>query len=578
MDLLTFLLYFLFTQNVATWEQMTNDLTTTTYRSTSTSSHSSNTRNSNIIINTNTTTSSHSSSGSNTSSKSKSSSSYSSTPTSASSLTRNGRSIDTNIYSSATEADSRLIRLTPSVPPTSHFVNDSFIVFCKILPPPPPPTTTTAPTVISAEVNTTALSGVVTTTTTTTVAPAPANKVQREIEIKWIDPKGKVRKNTKGRVHIEKRGESTALVFEHMALEDSGNWTCEGSTKEKKERKTFELSVFERITFDKVEMVQSARDGRDATVYCKVRAEPAPTITWQFNGDLIPTYNGTNITSKYVPFSDGLVIKDVTQADAGEYTCRAMRITSDFVDADQITILLRIQHKPYWFDNSTSLQQYAYIGGVTNISCEAMGEPPPSFAWLHNGQSIRGSNYRLFYGDYSSTLQIHVLNETHLGDYKCKVANPLGTLERVIKLSKGQKPAGPSRFQLKRTFTDGFELDIRSVKYSNVDDNMNTLGYRVEYMSESELKYSAGNWSYAKRRDFLFHRDGRRFVISGLKSNTTYLMRAASRNLAGLSDWSAVKIFATLENLASHTVAFVTHHVIIIFAIGSLANFVLRNF
>lgn len=77
---------------------------------------------------------------------------------------------------------------------------------------------------------------------------------------------------------------------------------------------------------------------------------------------------------------------------------------------------------------------------------------------------------------------------------------------------------------------------------------------------------------------FCIFSDGRRFVISKLKSNTTYLMRAASRNLAGLSDWSVVKIFATLKNFASHTVTFVIHHVIIILAFGFITNSVLRNF
>uniref|UniRef100_A0A1B0AKZ9 Ig-like domain-containing protein n=1 Tax=Glossina palpalis gambiensis TaxID=67801 RepID=A0A1B0AKZ9_9MUSC len=162
--------------------------------------------------------------------------------------------------------------------------------------------------------------------------------------------------------------------------------------------------------------------------------------------------------------------------------------------------------KPHWFDNDTALLQYSFVGGSVNISCDAMGEPPPSFTWLHDGHGISGSNYRWFYADYGSTLQIHVRNDSHFGDYKCKVANPLGILERIIKLRKGQKPIGPSRFQLKRAFTDGLELDIRSVKFSSVPDNMQTIGYRVEYMSENEFKYCAGNWSYAKRRDFLFHR------------------------------------------------------------------------
>lgn len=47
--------------------------------------------------------------------------------------------------------------------------------------------------------------------------------------------------------------------------------------------------------------------------------------------------------------------------------------------------------------------------------------------------------------------------------------------------------------------------------------------------------------------------DGRRFIATGLSPNTTYLMRAAARNLAGLSDWSSVKIFATLTNAAATT-------------------------
>lgn len=47
----------------------------------------------------------------------------------------------------------------------------------------------------------------------------------------------------------------------------------------------------EKISFDKTEEVQSAREGRDATVHCLVQGDPAPDISWAFNG--------VSITSKY---------------------------------------------------------------------------------------------------------------------------------------------------------------------------------------------------------------------------------------------------------------------------------------
>ncbi|XP_030383097.1 fasciclin-2 [Scaptodrosophila lebanonensis] len=388
------------------------------------------------------------------------------------------------------------LTLTPSLPLISHFINDSFIIFCKT--------------------------------------------VQKDMDTKWRDPNGQTRENTKGRVHIEKKTGFLALVFEHISLADKGNWTCEADAATQDAKKSFELLVNQKISFDKTEQVQSVREGHDAMVNCFVTGEPKPEVFWLHNGENINTVN----SSKHRRLSDGLFIKNVSQTDAGEYTCRAMRITPTFSDSDQITILLRIQHKPHWFYNETLPVQYAYIGGAVNLSCDAMGEPPPSFTWQHNGKGIVGFNHRVFFADYGATLQLHIRNESQFGDYKCKVGNPLGTLERIIKLRAGAKPTRPTRFQIKRLYTDAFELDIRAPRMPNATDEMQIYGYRVAYMSESDFKYSAGNWSYAKQRDFSFHR-GHRFIISHLEANTTYLMRVASRNLAGLSDWSGVNIFAT---------------------------------
>jgi len=120
-----------------------------------------------------------------------------------------------------------------------------------------------------------------------------------------------------------------------------------------------------------------------------------------------------------------------------------------------IFFLKPLSDKPHWSFNETLPVQYAYVGGAVNLSCDSMGEPPPSFTWLHNGKGIVGFNHRIFVADYGATLQLQMKNVSQFGDYKCKVANPLGMLERVIKLRPGPKPLGPTRFQLKRLYTNG---------------------------------------------------------------------------------------------------------------------------
>lgn len=101
-----------------------------------------------------------------------------------------GSSSSNNI---ASDSDNRLLYLTPSQPSIPHFVNASFIIFCntkqRTL-----SSTTTAPAT-GGESGSAAAS----------VEPV-ASAVQTNIETKWRDPNGVLRENTKGRVHVEKRG------------------------------------------------------------------------------------------------------------------------------------------------------------------------------------------------------------------------------------------------------------------------------------------------------------------------------------------------------------------------------------
>lgn len=54
-------------------------------------------------------------------------------------------------------------------------------------------------------------------------------------------------------------------------------------TKRKKRGKKYK----EKISFDKTELVQSAGEGRDATVKCSVQGDPRPDVSWLYNGEYI---------------------------------------------------------------------------------------------------------------------------------------------------------------------------------------------------------------------------------------------------------------------------------------------------
>lgn len=431
------------------------------------------------------------------------------------------------IVSTSGTDQSSVLTLAPASDEISHFVNSSFIIFCR------------------------------------------SNNT--DLKTQWKGPLGIEIDNYKGRVHIEENPGQLALVFEHIDVIDRGTWACRTTENDNDYyQKSFQLLVNQKISFEETEQVQSVMENRDATVTCKVRGDPKPTVSWYRNGDPIKFPS-----AKFKQLSDGLFIKSVTEADDGEYTCKAFQISETVTDVQEKTITLRIQQKPHWSNNETIDIYYAYLGGHVNMSCEAIAEPPASFTWIYDNKAISSnikSDYRIFYEPHSSVLEINVRNENQFGEYKCKVANPLGHLERMMQLKKGHKPVAPSKFQLRRVFADSFELDIRSVKYTDIPENMNTLGYRVQYMSENDFKYFAGNWSFAARTDFNFVR-GVRFVVNGLEKNTTYYMRAACRNLAGLSDWTKVSIFTTLANGAAKSLQLTTNASIVLSVMVLIVSF-----
>ncbi|XP_030383001.1 igLON family member 5 [Scaptodrosophila lebanonensis] len=376
-----------------------------------------------------------------------------------------------------------------------------------------------------------------------------------DVQLHWKSPKGEIIREHKGRIHIEQTSpEQLKIVFAHIALADKGNWTCEAA-EGGLHSKSYNLIVYQKITFTENSTILTVKEGKNATILCEVKGEPQPNVTWHFNGQPISVETSA---SKFRILADGLLINRVTQNDTGEYTCRAYQVNSIASDMQERTVLMKIEHKPLWTYKHQLSLQYAYVNGTTSIMCESQAEPPANFTWHRNKKRLHNDKYYTIDSDnYWSRLTINVLDHSVFDNYRCRAFNHLGSIERTIKLDKGEKPPPPVTFQLRGFNSNTFDVDVGAQRTQENRGVMEVNGYRIEYMSEFEFKSDAGKWTNAKRKDFPFE-DGATFLITNLEPDTVYKMRAASRNLAGFSDFTKVQTYKTLSleprsTAATHT-------------------------
>ncbi|XP_049311508.1 neural cell adhesion molecule 1 [Bactrocera dorsalis] len=378
-----------------------------------------------------------------------------------------------------------------------------------------------------------------------------------ESQLVWRSPKGEIIKEHKGRIHIEQSApDQLTIVFTHISLGDKGKWRCEDANGDRAE-KYFELIVYQKIAFTENFTILTVKEGKDAFIRCEVKGEPQPNVTWYYNGQPIIVESFTGNTTKFQILADGLQVRKVTQNDTGEYTCRAYQVNTIASDMQERTILMKIEHKPIWRYSQHIPVQYVYPNGSVTIACEAIAEPPANFTWYKNGNKKRLHNdkhHAIEKDYYASTLTIHARNDDVFDTYRCLAENQLGAIERNTVLKRGVKPPPPSVLQLRGFNSNTFDVDVGSVRVSpartapsTTEQLMEVNGFRIEYMTEYEFKSDGGKWTNAKRRDFPFE-DGATFLINNLEANTTYLMRAATKNLAGLSDYTKVEKFHTLSN------------------------------
>uniref|UniRef100_A0A3Q4HRT1 Neogenin 1 n=1 Tax=Neolamprologus brichardi TaxID=32507 RepID=A0A3Q4HRT1_NEOBR len=162
----------------------------------------------------------------------------------------------------------------------------------------------------------------------------------------------------------------------------------------------------------------------DASVLlpCVATGYPAPRISWMFGDKLLEESDGR----VEVLGGGSLQISNLTEADAGIYTCVADNSNTTIEAQAQLTV----QVPPQFVKRPANI--YAHESMDIIFECDVSGSPAPTVKWVKNGDAVIPSDYFKIIEDHN--LQILGLVKSDEGFYQCLAENDAGNIQSSAQL------------------------------------------------------------------------------------------------------------------------------------------------
>ncbi|KAM5127304.1 matrix-remodeling-associated protein 5 [Callospermophilus lateralis] len=240
------------------------------------------------------------------------------------------------------------------------------------------------------------------------------------------------------------------LYIRHLAPKDSGRYECVAANLVGTARRTVQLTVQRAAANARITGTSPRRTdvryGGTLRLDCSASGDPWPRILWRLPSkrmiDALFSFD-----ARVKVFTNGtLVVKSVTDKDAGDYLCVARNKVGD----DYVVLQVNVEMKPAKIQHKEGNDHRVLYGGDLKVDCVATGLPNPEISWsLPDGSLVhslmqsddsraRTKRYVVF---HNGTLYFNEVGPREEGDYTCVAENQVGKDEMRVRV---QVVAGPA--------------------------------------------------------------------------------------------------------------------------------------